>query len=290
MDQAQKLREIVRKTLNLQEQVPADDARIIAVSSGKGGVGKTNFTVNLGLALANMGKSVTVIDADLGLANVDVVMGLMPKYNLSDFLSGRNSVQEIVEEGPLGLRIISGGSGIADLANIDELQLEKLILSLSYFNSISDYILIDTAAGLGMTVLSFVASASELIVVITPDPTSITDAYALIKNVIADTENKVIKLVINRVESNEEGDRVYNKLSQATQRFLNKDLENLGYIFEDANVKRAVRKQTPLFTTYPRSLATKGIEHIAFNIEHNNQYLKSENSFKSFLHRLIKKI
>lgn len=284
MDQAQKLRDIVSDAI--QEK---SDSRIITISSGKGGVGKTNFTVNLGIALAKLGKNVTIIDADLGLANVDVMFGIVTKYNLANVIKGEITVQESIVKGPYDINIISGGSGIMDLIDLDQNQLEKLIHSLSYFNTISDYILIDTGAGLGKSVISFVDAASDVILVITPDPTSITDAYALIKNIVKD-ESKKIKLIINRVESNEEGDEVFGKLEQVVDKFLNRQLENLGYIFEDNNLKKAVRKQIPLLEAYPRAIASKGIENIAYNLEHNNRYAKSTHSFKSFLNKLMNKI
>lgn len=284
MDQAQKLRDIVSEGTS-----EISDARIITISSGKGGVGKTNFTVNLGIALAKLGKRITIIDADLGLANVDVLFGIVTKFNLSNVIKGEISVQESMVKGPYDINIISGGSGIMDLIDLDQNQLEKLIHTLSYFNTISDYILIDTGAGLSKSVLSFVEAASDVVLIITPDPTSITDAYALIKNITND-DQKRIKLIINRVESNEEGDEVFNKLEQAVTKFLNRELENLGYIFEDTNLKRAVRKQTPLLDAYPRAIASKGIENIAYNLDNNHKYAKSNNSFKSFLNKLMNKI
>ena len=284
MDQAQKLRDIVNDgTSDLA------DSRIITISSGKGGVGKTNFTVNLGIALAKLGKKVTIIDADLGLANVDVMFGIVTKYNLSNVIKGEITVQESLVKGPYDINIISGGSGIMDLIDLDVNQLEKLIHTLSYFNTISDYILIDTGAGLGKSVISFVEAASDVVLVITPDPTSITDAYALIKNIVKDDQKK-IKLIINRVESNEEGDEVYKKLEQAVGKFLNRELENLGYIFEDNNLKKAVRKQIPLLEAYPRAIASKGIENIAYNLDNNSKYLKTNHSFKTFMNKLINKI
>lgn len=287
MDQAQKLRDIVQESS--PESVNKHDARIITVSSGKGGVGKTNFTVNMAIALAKLKRRVTIIDADLGLANVDVLFGIVPKYNLSHVVKGEIPVQDCIFKGPYDINIISGGSGIMDLIDLDQNQLEKLIHSLLYFNDVSDYILIDTGAGLSKSVLSFVDAASDVIVVITPDPTSITDAYALIKNIVKEDDKK-IKLIINRVDSNEEGDEVFNKLEQAVSKFLNKELENMGYIFEDVNLKKAVRKQMPVIEAYPRAISSKGIENIAYNLENNSKYVKSAHSFKTFINKLINKI
>ena len=289
MDQAQHLRDIINDTVTETNDNKKSDSKIITIASGKGGVGKTNFTVNLGIALAKLGKRVTIIDADLGLANVDVLFGIVTKYNLSNVLKDEVPVQDIIVKGPHNINIISGGSGIMDLIDLGNEELEKLISTLSYFNTISDYIIIDTGAGLSKSVLSFVDAASDVILIITPDPTSITDAYALIKNIVKD-EMKAIKLIINRIESNEEGDEVFGKLQQAVNKFLNREVENLGYIFEDSNIKRSVRKQTPLLEAYPRAIASKGIENIAFNLDNNNKYLKTDNSFKSFISKLIKKI
>ncbi|GAU79856.1 MinD/ParA family protein [Fusibacter sp. 3D3] len=287
MDQAQKLRDIVQESSS--ESVNKHDARIITVSSGKGGVGKTNFTVNMAIALAKLKKRVTIIDADLGLANVDVLFGIVPKYNLSHVVKGEIPVQDCIFKGPYDINIISGGSGIMDLIDLDQNQLEKLIHSLLYFNDVSDYILIDTGAGLSKSVLSFVDAASDVIVVITPDPTSITDAYALIKNIVKEDDKK-IKLIINRVDSNEEGDEVFNKLEQAVSKFLSKELENMGYIFEDSNLKKAVRKQIPVLEAYPRAISSKSIENIAYNLENNSKYVKNAHSFKTFINKLINKI
>lgn len=290
MDQAQKLRELTEIIGSHTSIKPAEeDARIITISSGKGGVGKTNFTVNLGIALAKLGKRVSIIDADLGLANVDVLFGIVPKYNIAHVINGDVSVEECIIEGPHGIKIISGGSGIMDLVDMNSLQLNKLIHSLSYFNALSDYILIDTGAGLSKSVISFINAASDVVLIITPDPTSITDAYALIKNIVLE-EGQHIKLVINRVESNDEGDEVFRKLQQAVSKFLSKNVQNFGYIYEDESIRKAVRKQTPLLELYPRALSSKSIEHIAYNFENKTVTQTAQNSFKTFLSKLISKI
>lgn len=262
MDQAEKLRQIIAA----HHTDAGKEARIIAVTSGKGGVGKTNFTINIALALRALGKSVTIIDADLGLANVDVLLGVLSRYSFLDVVSGEKEAKDLVIEGPEGLKIVSGGSGLTDLVNIDDLGLERLIYALSYFNSISDYILIDTGAGIGKSVLSFVAAASEIIVILNPDPTSITDAYALIKN-IPEIEDKKVRLVINRVESVAEGREAFAKISHTVKRFLGIEIENLGFIFEDYNLGKAVKQQVPVIKAFPRSLSSKAIEEIARNLE-----------------------
>lgn len=287
MDQAQKLREIVNdsKLEETNDNKKNTDSKIITISSGKGGVGKTNFTVNLGLALSKMGKKVTIIDADLGLANVDVILGIIPKYTLSHTIRNEKTIDEIIVKGPLDINVVSGGSGVLDLVNLNDMQVDNLIDSFEKLNEISDYILIDTGAGINNSVLSFIRAASDIIVVITPDPTSITDAYALIKNIADDCDS--INLVINRVDSNKEGLEVYNKLFRAGKKFLNIELKNLGYIYEDGNVKKAVRIQKPFFIEYPNTIASKGIELIAYNIENNEHKIKTANKFSLFINKLF---
>lgn len=289
MDQAQRLRELTEMSAPHGESVSnSNDARILTVSSGKGGVGKTNFTVNLGIALAKLGKRVSIIDADLGLANIDVMFGIVPKYNIAHAISGEIEIHDCISKGPYDINILSGGSGILELVDLTDEELKKLIDSFSFLNDISDYILIDTGAGISKAVLSFIDVATDVVMVVTPDPTSITDAYALIKNINKETDFKV-KLVINRVDSNEEGKDVYLKLEKAVQKFLTKDVENFGYIYEDENLRKAIRKQVPVMELYPKTLASKCIENIAYNYENNNKFKLETNRFKVFINKLIAK-
>ena len=291
MDQAQRLREIIYSS-KLQrsatkEPAPAiRDARIITVSSGKGGVGKTNFTVNLAIALSRLGKNVSIIDADLGLANIDVVLGLVPKFTLSHVIRNEKEIKDIILDGPHGIRVISGGSGVMDLVNLDSEEIARLIESLEFLNDDSDYILIDTGAGLSRSVISFIEAASDVVMVITPDPTSITDAYAVIKNIAS--EDKNIKVVVNRVDSNKEGQNVFFKLNSAAKKFLNVELDNLGYIYEDNNVKKAVRSQRPFLLEHPNCLASRGVELIAYNIENNKTFAGTSTGFTRFIEKLFK--
>jgi flagellar biosynthesis protein FlhG len=291
MDQAQKLREIiysskVNRSEAEEKTLSTRDARIITVSSGKGGVGKTNFTVNLAIALGKLGKSVTIIDADLGLANIDVVLGLVPKFTLSHVIRNEKRIRDIIVDGPHGIRIISGGSGVMDLVNMGTEEITRLIESLEFLNEDSDYILIDTGAGLNQSVISFIEAASDVVLVITPDPTSITDAYALIKNIVSVEKN--IKVVVNRVDSNKEGQNVFHKLNSAAKKFLDVELDILGYIYEDNNVKKAVRTQNPFLLEHPNCLASRGVELIAYNIENNKTFTGSANGFTRFIEKLFR--
>ncbi|MGB3368250.1 MAG: MinD/ParA family protein [Acidaminobacteraceae bacterium] len=287
MDQAQKLREIVKSDVSKETSGPqlTMDSRIITISSGKGGVGKTNFTVNLAIALAKLGNKVTIIDADLGLANVDVILGIVPKYTLSNVIRNEKEIDDIIVEGPNGIKIISGGSGVRDLVDLNEDEINSLIESFNKLNLESDYILIDTGAGISNSVLSFINAANDIILVVTPDPTSITDAYAVIKNIV--TVEKNIKVVVNRVESNSEGLEVFNKINKASMKFLDKELDNIGYIYEDSSVKKSVKIQKPFILNAPNSLASKGVDLIAYNIENNNKFIATTNGFSRFINRLM---
>lgn len=290
MDQAQNLRKYVNRThvTPTEDITSSNDAKIITISSGKGGVGKTNFSVNLAIALAKLGRRVSLIDADLGLANVDVLMDLVPKYNLNHFIRMEKTIEDIIIEGPYGLNIISGGSGLLEMANLNKDNLKRLIDGLQILNERSDYIIIDTGAGLSDSVISFVEAAHDVILIVTPDPTSITDAYALIKNIHQMEKN--LKIVVNRVDSNKEGYEVFNKIHLAAKRFLNSEIKHLGFIYEDSSVKKSVNLQTPVIIAFPNSLASKGIEMIAYNIENNNVFNPEPNTFKNFINKLLAKV
>ncbi len=283
-DQAFKLRELISE--NAPEKVNFGDARIIAVSSGKGGVGKTNLTVNLGIALSKMNHKVTIIDADLGLANIDILLGLVPRYTLTHVLKMEKKLSEVLVEGPNGISIVSGGSGVMDMVNLSTDELSRLVESLESINNESDYILIDTGAGLNNSVLSFIKASQELIVVVTSDPTSITDAYALIKNI--GELNVNIKVVVNRIESNKEGLDVFTKLNTATSKFLGVEMESIGYIYEDHNVKKSVKKQVPFLIGFPNTLASRGVELVAENLVRNSTYTQQSGGFSTFIKKIFK--
>ncbi|MCT4564078.1 MAG: MinD/ParA family protein [Maledivibacter sp.] len=293
-DQATNLRELIssfRQNNNKiikMNQKPETGARVLAVTSGKGGVGKTNFTINLGIALSKKNKKVTIIDADLGLGNVDVVLGMVPRFTLANVMRGEASILDIINKGPNGINIISGGSGINDLIDLSREEIDNLISNFYLLNEISDYILIDTGAGINSSVVSFIEASDEVVIVITPEPTSITDAYALIKNIRR--SNKSVKLMVNRIESSKEGYEVYNKINSATKRFLDFEVENLGFIYEDSAVRKSVREQKPFILKFPNSVASKGIDLIAYNLINKKNEVKNVNSFKRFVNNLFNKI
>lgn len=252
MDQADKLREKVEM---LKEQAPS--SRVIAVTSGKGGVGKTSISVNLALQLREQGKKVVILDADFGLANVEIMLGIRPQYNLADLIYRNMSIEEIITEGPMGIGFISGGSGVQDLVNLDKDKLKKLIAKLVKLDSLYDVVIIDTGAGISDSVIEFVLSSPEVLLVVTPEPTSITDAYSLLKAVNRkkefNREQKSIKVITNRVENVEEGEEIFDKISIVVSKFLNIKMEYLGYIPLDKKIGEAVIEQKPISLSEPNS-------------------------------------
>lgn len=293
-DQAHNLRQLIgsfkenkNKVMNMNAK-PENSARVLAVTSGKGGVGKTNFTINLGIALSKLGKRVSIIDADLGLGNIDVVLGLIPKFTLANVIRNELSILDTIVKGPTGINIISGGSGIMDLIDLSRDEIENLISNFYLLNQCSDYILIDTGAGINSSVVSFIEASDEVILVVTPEPTSITDAYALIKNIKRD--KKSVKLVLNRIESTKEGHEVFEKINSATKKFLNFQVEKLGFIYEDIAVRKSVKEQKPFILKFPNSVASKGIESVAYNLMNNQRELKDFSSFKRFVNNLFNKM
>lgn len=237
--------------------------RVITIASGKGGVGKTNLSINIGIAFHQMGKKVLVMDADLGLANVNVILGLVPKYNLYNVLKGQKKIKEVVLNTPYGIKIIAGASGFYQLANINTEKRIEFIKALQSLNT-ADIIIIDTAAGISESVVSFLLAADDMIIITSPEPTAITDAYGIIKTIASVGGNsKGIKLVINRVEREIQGKKIADRVSNIANKFLNVQIENIGYIFEDAIVTKAVKRQKPFIVLAPKSKASICVEKIA---------------------------
>lgn len=293
-DQAERLREIIKsiKTYKDEERSTGlltenPGSRVIAITSGKGGVGKTNFTVNLGIRFAQLGMRVVIIDADLGLANVDVVMGKMSKYNLSDVINSNKDILEILEEGYEGVKFVSGGSGVQDLIKLNKIQLVDLLLKLGKLDEEADIILIDTGAGLSENVISFVHAAREIILLTTPEPTSITDAYALIKTITQRDKSKNIKVVVNKADNAAEAFNILDKLNIVTQKFLGVKLQKLGYILNDASVSKAVKLQQPFVVSFNRSEASRNMNDIALTLMENKEFSSSSVSgIKMFINKL----
>ncbi len=263
-DQAAQLRQIIKK----QPQSKSDgglSARIITVTSGKGGVGKSNTVVNIALSLKKLGKKVVILDADLGLANIEVLLGVIPRYNLSHILNGEKTIHDVIEENPDGVKFISGGSGINELMFLTKDQITQFANNISELEKSADFILIDTSAGITDAVLSFCRLAHEIVFITTPEPTSITDAYALIKTFKSNSgaELPQIKILVNKTETSTEAKQVFAKLSSVCKHFLEMDIEYLGYVLFDYNVMKAAKLQEPICQCFPRSDASNAYKTIA---------------------------
>lgn len=282
MDQAANLRRLVLETDTKRQK----KTKTIAITSGKGGVGKTSVAVSLSIALAKGGSSVTLLDADLGLANINVILGIIPKYNLYHVIKGQKKLKDIVIEVPEGIKIIAGASGFHQLANLDPKQRNDFISAVSELDS-DDYMVVDTGAGVSQNVLSFVMAADEIIVVTTPEPTAITDAYGIIKSIAAQSPDKIIKILVNRVQSVAEGSRVAQRVINIAGQFLNVKVENLGFIFDDIYVAKSVRNQKPFIVSYPKSKASACIEIIADRISNRSQGTSRGSGLAAFFKNLF---
>lgn len=290
-DQAERLRQLTLDT-DIQCRVIKEtkSPRIIAVASGKGGVGKTNLVVNLAIALSRLGKRVVVMDADLGLANVDILLGLLPMYNLLDVVQGVKTLEEIIIRGPSGVKIIPGGSGLVELANLAGDQRDRLVKGLMRLDELADIVLVDTGAGLSRTVLSFISAADELIVITTPEPTAITDAYSIIKVVVKYNIHKEVKLVVNQVRDQREGNDIADRFREVSNKFLQVGMQFLGEICSDPQVVRAVKQQQPFITLFPRTRASHDIEKIASQLlQVSPPQARGIGNFLSRLSRLLEK-
>jgi flagellar biosynthesis protein FlhG len=271
------------------ESVSHQTLRVIAVTSGKGGVGKSNIVVNLGLALARMGQKVLLIDADLGLANLDILLGLSPRFTIHDLLSLRRSLPEVLLEGPEGIKILPASSGIPELADLDKHQKMFLLNELDEYSENIDVVLIDTGAGISRNVLFFNIAALERIVVANNEPTSITDAYALIKILASKHGENHYKLLVNGLSKPQEGEMVYRTMMRVTERFLGKgiSLEYLGVIPYDEAIPRAVLKQQPVLSLFPRAKVSQCFGSLAKKLWDSSAPTDMGSNIKFFWRRLL---
>lgn len=284
-DQAEALRQLVKQYSEPENQ---KKTRFLSVTSGKGGVGKSNFSLNFSLALQRLGMKVLVLDADIGMANIDVLMGTTSKYNLYHLIKNEKTIWDIISIGPEGLHYIAGGSGLLDLVRLTEQEIDRFGREILKLQGQYDYIIFDTGAGLSKETAQFITASDETIVVTTPEPTSITDAYALIKMVNSIEPDVNFRLVVNRSSDQQEGEMTANNIGSVTKRFLNIEVPVLGYIFDDSHVSKAVKKQVPLLMIFPDSEASQGIMTIAkdfLNIPHTS----TSSGVKGFLHKLFRR-
>ncbi len=286
-DQAEQLRQMMRGRSAGGGSV-RNRTRIIAVSSGKGGVGKTNISTGLAIAYAKLGKKVILLDADLGLANVNVVMGIIPKYNLYHLMERQRSIKDIILDTEYGVKIVAGASGFSKIANLGEEEREYFIEEMSQLSS-ADIVIVDTGAGVSDNVISFISAADDAVIVTTPEPTAITDAYSIIKIIAGEVDNSrlSIKLIVNRVQSVKQGKDVAEKIVGIAGQFLNLKVDYLGYVMDDPAVLNAVLRQRPFFDLSPGCKASECIRHIVGRLE-NIEY-KEGSGVSTFLKRMFAK-
>lgn len=269
MDQAEQLRNIIKK--NQQYTRPA--ARVITVTSGKGGVGKSNVSINLAVQFRKMGKRVIIFDADFGLANIEVMFGAVPKNNLGDLIYQGKNIREIITMGPMDIGFISGGSGIAGMSNLGKDYINYLIQNLAELDLMADVIIIDTGAGISDSVLEFLVASGEVLLVTTPEPTSITDSYSILKALNRhprfNKETTQIKVVANKVSDFDEGKQLYNKLSVVVGRYLKIPISFVGVIPDDHQLQKAVMQQSPVSISFPNAASSKAFEDLATVLVNN---------------------
>jgi flagellar biosynthesis protein FlhG len=267
--------------------------RSIAICSGKGGVGKSNLSVNLAILLSSLGKRSLLIDADLGLANDDILMGIRPKHHLYHFLCGQKSLQDILIEGPAGMKLLPGGSGISQLADLREMERKQILTGFLELSKSADILLIDTAAGINRDVLNFVMAAEDTLVVVNPEPTSLLDAFGMVKAIVGGGKRTNIHVVVNKVENEAEGQKTFERLQRTADRFLLVKLHYAGCIFDDPAVTTAVKTQKPFILSAPDSPASRSLQQVLTRIFgltgpgstcHNK---KNNHSLRTFFRRLV---
>ncbi len=289
MDQAQQLRNIIKQQ-NRQKHL----ARVITVTSGKGGVGKSNVSVNLAIQLSRIGKRVIIIDADFGLANIEVMLGARPRYTLADLMFRGKSVREVIAKGPENIGFISGGSGIRELTNLNSDQVQSILNMFYELDELADIVIIDTGAGISSTVIDMILSSSEVLLVATPEPTSITDAYALLKtlrrNSDFNTSDIKVRLVANRTQNRNEGYELYRKLNAGTNKFLKLEIDYLGSIPFDGSIQKAVMKQKPVTVCMPGAPSTKAFMELAMILENGGHIRQTtrQSGIAEFFNKMLR--
>lgn len=286
MDQATSLRNLVKANNATTSTRPI--ARVITVTSGKGGVGKSNTSINLAIQFRKLGQRVIILDADFGLANIEIMFGAVPKHNLCDLIYQGKNIKEIITWGPMEVGFISGGSGIAGMSNLSRDYLAYIIQNLAELDAIADIIIVDTGAGISDAVLDFLVASGEIILVTTPEPTSITDSYSLLKALSRheryDKDYSQIKVMANKVDSADEGQTLFNKLNAVVNRYLHLPITYLGSVPQDQQLVKAVMQQTPVSIQNPNSKASIAYEQIAGRLMNLEEKLTKRGMAAFFSH------
>ncbi|MDP3502968.1 MAG: MinD/ParA family protein [Myxococcales bacterium] len=283
MDQAIGLRELMKEHRKTQSKL-----RVIGVTSGKGGVGKSNVAANLAVLAARGGRRVLVLDADLGLANVEILYGLKPRYHLGHLLDGDVPVRDIVVEGPEGVKVLPAGHGLQALTRLDEAQRMRLVAAVDQLEEDFDIIFVDCGAGIGDNVLFFIGAAQEALLVVSPEPTSLTDAYATLKVLCQEGGARFFNVVVNQAPNEAVAKDIFDKLSSVVSRFLGAKMRWLGWVPRDENVHRAVMSQKPLVGLFPSSPATRALNSVADTLFNEPPPIQLEGGLKFLWSRLLR--
>ena len=295
-DQASRLRNLVEERAEEEAKSReigelyfdvAEDTRVIAITSGKGGVGKTSLAVNLAVGLQMAGQKVLLIDADIGMANVNLLMGSVTNRSLIDLLDNDIELEDVVENGVEGVKYISGVAAIEAALSLNRNEQRKLHKKLGRCSELANIIIIDTGAGLNRNVIEFILAAEEVLLITTPEPTALADAYAVIKAYTTYTERRNIKLVVNRIHDEEESEDVAEKINQTTKNFLGLSIDCLGYIYEDRVVLEAVHKQEPFIISHPKSSAARCVSELAKSLLSGERMESVSRGWRGFLDRLF---
>ncbi len=283
MDQAEQLRNIIKA-----ENVQRPMARVLTVTSGKGGVGKSNTAINLAIQFRRLGQRVIILDADFGLANIEIMFGTVPKHNLCDLIYQGKNIREIITWGPMDVGFVSGGSGIVGMSNLSRDYLSYIIKNLAELDAIADVIIVDTGAGIADAVLEFLVASGEILLITTPEPTSITDSYSLLKALNRhprfSPENTLVKMIANKVEEEEEGEIVFGKLNAVVSRYLNMSFSYLGAVPQDSQLARAVMQQVPVSQQNPHAKASQAYEDIAAKLMNRETVARNRGMAAFFSH------
>ncbi|MDP7009322.1 MAG: MinD/ParA family protein [Phycisphaerales bacterium] len=278
---------MIEKATSEEPQIHrARAGRAIVVTSGKGGVGKTNISVNLAVSLSQLGRKVTVMDADLGMANADVLCDLHLRSGLEDVVAGKKNLDEIAVDAPGGFQLLPGAGGVPSIADLPQVERNRLIDALARIETRNDYLIVDTGAGIGASVMGFVAAVERILLVTTPEPTAITDAYAMLKTIRSRRPSARARLLVNQVKSLEEGVAVHARINQASRRFLGVGIGFAGSIPKDHQIPLAVRRRSPVVLSAPKSPAAKAIRQLAASID--GSPVQERRSLLSFLTRATK--